>query len=494
VADGSGFGVSCGEEERNVKTEYREAKVVVSGGGVAGVCAAIASARQRVDTLLIERYGFLGGMLTGGNMVVLTTPSVGGIGKEIVDALMVQGAARRCPDDPPNYPIFHYSSERCTLTIAYEAEMAKLLLFQMAREAGVRLLLHSFITGAVVENGVVRGVTVANKSGTQIVRGDVIVDATVDGDVAASAGTPFRKGQTDKGILFAMTLLVRLSHVDWPRISEYSKTDPGLAKAIQRGIEAGELPYYKPRTREMVNYWGHPRPELSYLVREDEALMWGGTVEGVDGTNVEDLSRAEVEVREQFVSELNFLRKYIPGFENARIETTGVTIGVRDTRHIIGEYTLTGQDILDRRRFEDVVAYNVKGGFPANDIPYGCLVPKEIDGLLVAGNCISVVPGSTFMGLQLGSYNNIKDIPSMWTTGEAAGTEAALCTRFNVVPRKLDPKEIQKILYAQGALVSKDRIAELETAKLPSGRTVKEFYEATMAECRAYWRGRGEGV
>lgn len=477
-----------------MRAGYRGAKVVVAGGGVAGVTAAMASARQGVDTLLIERYGFLGGMFTGGNMVVLTTPSVGGIGKEIVDALLAQGAARRCPDDPPNYPIFHYRGERCTLTIAYDAEMAKLLLFKMAREAGVKLLLHSFITGAIVDHGVVRGVTVANKSGSQIVRGEVTVDATSDGDVAASAGAPFRKGQTEKGILFAMTLLVRLSHVEWPKVSAYSQTDPGLEKAIKRGVAAGELPYYKPRTREMANYWGHPAPELSYGVREDEVIMWGGTVEGVDGTNVDDLTRAEVEAREQFLSELTFLRKHIPGFANARIENSGVTIGVRDTRHIVGEYTLLGKDILDRRRFEDVVAYNVKGGFPVNDIPYRCLVPKEIDGLLLAGNCISVMPGSTFMGLQLGSYNNMKDIPSMWTTGEAAGTAAALCADLGVQPRKMDPKAIQKILSAQGALVGPERIAELESVKLPSGRTVKELYEGALADCRTYWRGRGEQV
>lgn len=476
-----------------MKTGYREAKVVVAGGGVAGFNAAIASARQGVDTLLIERYGFLGGMFTGGNMSVLTTPSVGGIGKEIVDTLMTQGHARRCPDDPPNYPILHYSSERCTLTIAYEPEMAKLLLFKMAKEAGVRLLLHSFITGAIVENGVVRGVTVVNKSGLQIVRGDVIVDATADGDVAADAGASFRQGQTDKEILFPMTMLVRLSHVSWTKLSEYSKTDPGLEEAIRRGMEKGELPYYKPRSREMVNYSGHPRPELSRLVREDEALLWGGTVEAVDGTNVDDISRAESEAREQFLSELDFLRKNIPGFEEARIEYTG-TIGVRDTRHIIGESTLTGQDILNRRRFKDVVAYNVKGGFPANDLSYGMLVPKEIDGLLVSGNCISVIPGSTFMGLQLGSYNNIKDIPSMCTTGEASGTAAALCVIHKVQPRKLDPNEIQKVLYALGSLVSQEQIAELESVRLPSGRTVKEFYEATMADCKAYWKKRGEQV
>jgi hypothetical protein len=372
--------------------------------------------------------------------------------------------------------------------------MAKLLLFKMAKEAGVRLLLHSFVTGAIVESKTVRGVTVVNKSGPEIVRGDVVVDATADGDVAADAGAPFRKGQTDKGILFAMTLLVRLSHVNWAQLTEYSKADPAWEKAIRRGMETGELPYYRPRTRDMVNYSGHPKPELSRLVREDEALMWGGTVEGVDGTKVDDITRAEVEVREQFLSELNFLRRNIPGFGDARIENSGVTIGVRDTRHIIGEYTLTGQDILNRRRFEDVVAYNVKGDLPANDLPYGMLVPKEIDGLLVAGNCISVLPGSTFMGFQLGSYNNIKDIPSMWTAGEAAGTAAALCARDKVQPRKLNPKNIQNILYSRGALVSKERIAEMESMKLPSGKTAKEWYEGTMADCKAYWKSRGEQV
>jgi 2-polyprenyl-6-methoxyphenol hydroxylase-like FAD-dependent oxidoreductase len=475
-------------------TGYREAQVVVAGGGVAGVNAAIAAARQGADTLLIERYGFLGGMFTGGNMTVLTTASVGGIGKEIEDALMAQGAARRCPDDPPNYPILHYSSERCTLTTAYDAEAAKLLLFRMVRDAGVRLLLHTFITGAVAENGCVRGVTVANKSGSQIVRGQIVVDATADGDVAASAGAPFRKGQTDQGVLFAMTLLVRLSRVDWPRLSAYSTSDPGLAAAIQRGIAAGDLPYYKPRSREMVNYWGHPRPELSRLVQDDEALLWGGTVEGVDGTDVDDLTRAEVEVREQFASELRFLQKYVPGFEQARVESSGVTVGVRDTRHIVGVSTLTGLDILSRNWYDDGVAYNVKGGFPANDIRYGCLVPADTDGLLVAGNCISVIPGSTFMGLQLGSYNNIKDIPSMWTTGEAAGTAAALCVRAGSQPRDLDPTDVRSVLYARGARVSPERINELERATLPSGRTVKEFYEGTMADCREYWRKRGEHV
>jgi len=477
-----------------MKVGYKRAEVVLAGGGVSGVNAAIASARNGVETLLIERYGFLGGMFTGGNMTVLNCPSVGGIGKEIVDLLMEQGFAKKCPDDPPNYPIFHYASEYCTMNILYDAEMAKIALFQMAKDAGVKLLLHTLVTGTVVEDEMLKGVIVENKSGRQIVEGDVIIDATADGDVAASSGAPFLKGQTDKGVLFAMTMLVRLSHVDWAKISEYSKDDYGLDKAIKKAMDNGELPFYKPRTREMANYWGHPRPELSHLLYDDEAMLWGGTVEGVDGTNVDDLTRAEVEAREQFMSEFTFLRKYVPGFEKARIESSGVSIGVRDTRHIIGEYTLTGLDILERRSFPDVVAYNVKGGFPVNDIPYGCLVPKEVDGLLMAGNCISVIPGSTKMGLQLGSFNDLKDIPTMWTTGDAAGTAAALCIKSKVLPRKLNINDLQKQLFAQNALITPEKIEKLEKVKLPSGKTVKAFYEANLSNMKAYWEKRGELV
>lgn len=474
-----------------MKYGFMDAEVVVVGGGVAGVSSSISSARNGAKTLLIERYGFPGGMFTGGNMTVLTSPPAGGIGKEIVNKLMEKGYAKKLNDDPINYGIFHYDSERCSMNVVYDAEMAKILLFNMLRESGVNLLLHTLATGAVMSNGVIKGVTVENKSGKQIIEGKVIIDATADGDIAAYAGAPYRKGQTERGLLFPMTMLVRLSHVDWVQISEYSRRDPGLEKVIKKAMDNGELPFYKSRRREMVKYWGHPAPELSRLLHDDEALLWG-TVERVDGTNVDDLTRAEVEVREQFISELNFLKKYIPGFEKARIQSTGVSVGVRDTRHIIGEYTLTGKDILERRSFPDVAAYNIKAGFPANDIPYGCLVPRTIEGLLVAGNCISVVPGTTAQGPEIGSFNDLKDIPTMWTIGEAAGTAAALCVKSHGVPRKIDIKEFQGRLFEQGALLKPEIIEKLENVKLPSGIAVKEFYERILLDRREYWIKRGQ--
>jgi len=470
---------------------YKFAEVVVVGGGVSGVCAALSAARNGADTLLIDRYGFLGGMFTGGNMTVLNSPPVGGIGKEIVDVLMKQGGAGRSPNDPPNYPIFHYASEYSTMNVVYDAEIAKTLLFDMVCKTDVKLLLHSYVTDVILDVDRMTGVLVVNKSGKQVIRGNVIVDATGDADLAAFAHAPFRKGQKE-GVLFAMTILVRLSNVDWRAVSEYSREDYGLKKAIRKATENGDLPYYKPRTREMPNYWGHARPELSHLLYEDEALLWGGSVEGVDGTNVDDLTRAEVKAREQYMMEIQFLRKYIPGFEKARIQRTSMSIGVRDTRHIVGMQTLTGKDILERRKFPNVVAYNVKGGFPANDIPYGCLVPQGVDGLLVCGNGISVIPGSTQMGLQIGSFNNLKDIPTMWTTGEAAGAAAALCVRSSVQPRIVVVERLQKLLTKQGALISSEKAKRLEQEVLPSGKTIGRLYEERLTDMRKYWKSRGE--
>ena len=198
-----------------MRSGYKSTEVLVAGGGVAGFCAAIASARNGVDTLLIERYGFLGGMFTGGNMIVLSSSPAGGIGKEIVDRLMQQGYAKKCLDDPPNYPILHYNAEWCTMNVVYDPEMAKILLFKMAKEAGVKLLLHTLVTGAIVENPDNKGCHGRKQIRQAGYQGDIIIDATADGDVAASSGVPFIKGQTEKGVLFAMTLLVRLSQVNW---------------------------------------------------------------------------------------------------------------------------------------------------------------------------------------------------------------------------------------------------------------------------------------
>ncbi len=467
---------------------YREADVVVAGGGPGGTTAAIAAARTGARVLLVEQLGFPGGMFTGGNMCVANCWPWAGLGKEIFGRLKERGAAISHPDDPPNYPVFHFGSYAWR-TVPYDPEMAKIVLFELLEEAGVKLLLHTYVTGAVVEGREVRGIVVENKSGRQVIRGKIICDGTADGDVTASAGAPFIKGQGEEKKLFAMTMLVRLSHVDWPRVSAYSTEDPGWDTGIARAMANGDLPHYTARTRDMVPYWGHPRPEMAHLWWEDGALLWGGTVEGVDGTDADSLTHAEVECRKQWLSELGFLRKYIPGFDQARVEDSGVTVGVRMTRNIVGEYVYTGYDILEEREFQDTAAYIVPLFL---GVPYRCLIPKAVDNLLISGRCISTTPGQTSSGPTLGSYNDMKSIPTVMTYGEAAGTAAALCVQQDVTPRELDPALLQESLSKHGALLDRGAIeAIIDGMRLPTGTPFRQYLKQRQADLRQYWEQQG---
>jgi hypothetical protein len=474
----------------NQSLGYQKAEVVIAGGGTGGVCAAIAAARNGADVLLIEQRGFLGGLFTGGNMILChwgARQFWGGLNNEIFTRLKDLGAAKFHPDDPPNYPLYHMRHRVC-LSVAYDPEMAKLVLFHLAEDAGVRLLLHSFVTRAVTEDRILRGVMVENKSGQQFIEGTIVCDGTGDGDVAASAGASFLKGVGENHQLFAMTMLVRLSHVNWEQITEYSLRDPAWDKAINTAKAMGDLPYYTPRLIDSVPYWGHPRPELGRLWYKDGALLWGGTVEGVDGTDAASLTRAEVECRKQWMSELQFLRKYIPGFASARVEHSGTSIGVRGTRHIEGEYRFTGYDILDKRVFPDAVAYIVP---LFQGVPYRCLVPKYVENLVIASKCLSTTPGQSVSGPTLGAYNDMKSISTVMSYGQSAGTAAALCVAEAVTPRALDVTLLQKTLRRQGALVGAETINTMKNARLPFGKSIAELLRSRLLRARQRWERMG---
>jgi hypothetical protein len=207
----------------------------------------------------------------------------------------------------------------------------------------------------------------------------------------------------------------------------------------------------------MIPYWGHARPELSHLWYDDGALLWGGNVEDADGTDGDSLTRAELESRTQWRSELDFLRKYIPGFERSRVENSPGVIGIRETRHIEGEYVYTMQDCKEDRKFPDTVAYFEHG----HHVPYRCLVPKGIDNLLLSSRCLSVEPGEIGMGPKRGVYSNSRSIVSTMSCAQASGTAAALCAGTGVVPRALNVATLQKALTDQGALVAQEYIEEL---------------------------------
>ncbi len=391
------------------------ADVVVCGGGPAGTAAAIAAARQGADTILLERYGCLGGLATGG--LVLVLPSfqdrgrqiVGGIGLEMRDRMVESGEAA-----------FRGGGDRS----AFDPEALKWLSVRMCREAGVRILHHVWVAGAIVEEGCVRGAIVESKAGRLAVRGKVVVDATGDGDVFASAGAEFETSRQYIG------LPCRLAHVDYERWEEARRQDgEAVARAIQAAIEAGGWEGFFAMSRM-------PTPD---------GLLWANTgFQELDGLDPEDLSYVETQGREAIRLTVEALRRTVPGFERVWLLDTASQVGVRRTRRLKGEYALTEEDVSQEdRRFEDAIGrgndYRREGR--AYDVPYRCLLPKAVDGLLTAGRCLS----STHEALE-----PLREIQVCWVTGQAAGTAAALAAQSGCAPREVEVAALQGKLREAG--------------------------------------------
>lgn len=407
-----------------------ENDVVAVGGGTAGLAAAVAASRNGVDTLLIERYGFLGGATTAGLVNPFMTFHAGeeqiieGIFQEIIDRLEnMNGYDRK--------------------NRAYDAEVMKIVADQMVEEAGVKLMLHSLVVDAVMEGNFIRGVLVENKSGRQRVMAKVVVDATGDGDVAVKAGAPYEKGRRIDGLTQPMTLNFRMGGVDTAKMPNRSE----LNKLYDEAKARGEISI--------------PRENLLWFptVRRGEIHFNTTRVVKVDGTSGKDLTYSEVEARRQMIGLVEFLKRKVPGFESAFLLVSGSQIGVRETRRVMGEYVMTEEDVLGARKFEDVVA---RGSYPIDihsptgegtvikrpppgasyDIPYRCLVPKGVENLLVAGRCVSCTHEAQAA---------IRVIPICMAMGQAAGTAAALAVKLKVTPREMDVTPLQKTLRELGA-------------------------------------------
>lgn len=441
-----------------------ETDVLVVGGGIAGVMAAVAAGRTGGRTLLVERFGSLGGTGTAAMMNLFYVPyaAARGLVRELFDRLIDRGGAI-----PGEF-------------VVYDPELYKVAALEMLDEAGVGLLLHTFVSDVVMEDRTLRGIVVENKSGRQAILSRVVIDASGDADVAARAGAPYVKGRERDGKMRPMTLIFRMGGVDVRRLVEYVRGHPedfspdplqcmldlehhmirifGFFKLVEEAKGRGEL-------------W----PDCHYFrvesVLPDRGVLTVNAtrVYGVDGTSAEDLSRAEIETRHQMIQLAHWARAHVPGFERSFILDSANTIGVRETRRIRGEYLMTEDDILAGRHYDDVVAVDAnqqnpreQGGHPPDgheggpqdrearelvarmfvyEIPYGCLVPREIDGLLVAGRCISVDHHADVYTRNQGSA---------MATGVAAGVAAALAARANVPPRAADTRAVQRELGRLG--------------------------------------------
>ncbi|MBV9148308.1 MAG: FAD-dependent oxidoreductase [Candidatus Eremiobacteraeota bacterium] len=441
----------------------QEYDVLVVGGGNAGCAAAIAAARHGARTLLVERYGFLGGTATAamvGPWMTFHSSSeqiVGGIAQEIVDRLVAKGAS-------PGH--LHDASDYVATITPFDPEVHKALLFEMMAEAGVDLLLHAYFLNALLDHRMVQGATFATVAGERPYRGRITIDATADAYVAASAGVATQQGD-DRGRVQPATLIFRISHVDLAQTAGYLRAHPDQVRTSlptdQRTPEALTAVaglydlWHEAREKGEVTI---PRELVSFFITpyHDEVTVNMTRVTNIDPLDPDDLTRAEVEARTQAMQLIDFFRRRVPGFANARIAATATQIGIRESRRIVGEYTLTRDDVLNARQFDDGVArsaypidlHNPSGSgtmthrLPAGksyEIPYRCLVPKAIDQLLVAGRCIS----TTHEALA-----STRLTPTVMTLGQAAGTAAALANEQNVTVRDLDAQLLRKTLIADG--------------------------------------------
>jgi ribulose 1,5-bisphosphate synthetase/thiazole synthase len=407
------------EPERKIPVTS-EVDVLVCGGGFAGVAAAVCAARMGVKVLLVERYGFLGGLVTGG-LVITTPPLDNGINREIGARLRAKGVYA---------PLQKPGAEMIALKMhAIDPEVVKYELVQMLGEQQVQLLLHTLIVGSIVEEGTVKGVLIENKAGRQAIRAKMVVDCSGDADVAAFARAPFRV------VKKPITMMFNMAGVDvdkvLSRVGNWSNLKNVVTDAVQRGALAFDLG----TTLE----WGTPGVHAECLIHPGEINVWSGNLRGVDALDPNQLTTAELVTREHVMRLVAFLRKDVPGFEQSWITLTSPILGVRATRQIVGGISPTMQEVRNTR-FADTVAKPY-----AEDtirLPYGTLLPQGVDNLLVAGRCISA--DEEAMG-------QLRLIPVCSATGEAAGTAAALAFKAGIPPAKLDVGQLQVTLAKQGA-------------------------------------------
>lgn len=411
------------EKEKELKV-YGSYDVAIVGGGCAGFPAAIAAARNGAKTLIIEQFPYFGGTATASLMANINgfrnqhkpdeLQTTKGIGEEVILNLIKAGGTGRSPYAAASV----HTDVKGDMSYAYaiDTEKFKYVTLKMVVDAGVHVLFHTYFSDVIMEGNTVTGIIIENKSGRQAVFGRVILDASGDGDVAARAGVPFWQTRHDEN--------KRLNDCLMYKISGYSDPD-----------------------------------EIHGCEYRDTMVLWGPTPGPGNGADGEELSNEEVKVRLAAYEDFEEKKKKTPALANAKIIDTGALLGVRQTRFIEGLYKITAEDVIEGRTFDDSVAmaanpiinyygYRRYLDHTGYEIPYRCLLPQNVDGLLVAGRCMSS---------DQQAYESWRAMAHVMAIGEGAGTAAALSALNKVEPKTLDVDLLKAQLIRQGAEIGQGK-------------------------------------
>jgi hypothetical protein len=436
-----------------------EADILVVGSGPAGLAAAIASAREGMSTILVEQYGCLGGAIAHVGVEGIAwyrhegTTDVEGIGIEF---------ERRAKELGGTYPEPQSQSE------ALDTEMFKYVADRLVEEAGVVPLLHCYAVEAVMDDNAIRGIVTESKSGRMALLAKRVIDASGDADIAFRAGAPCEKAPRDE--MMGVTVTFSCAGVNKERFLDYVRANPttygdwGKNWAIETtGKEDALFSPYLEEPFSRARQDGLIPMGLTSIGGTWSTLTDAGEATGLnmvympgyDCTDVWDLTKAEMEGRRQAMLAIEALRRYVPGFEHAKLRTFGMSVGVRDTRRIAGRYRLTERDVRNQARFEDSV-----GIFPEFidgrgllilpttgryfQIPFSILLPQKVENLLAAGRCVAS---------DRIAHASIRSMMCCTVTGQAAGVAAAISVKDEVRCGMVDIKRVQGALKKQGVRI-----------------------------------------
>jgi FAD dependent oxidoreductase len=414
-----------------------QSDVLVVGGGPSGLAAAVAARREGCKVTLVERYPYLGGLASGGMVLVLDDMhngdevTVTGLCMEMIERMARVGTCVYPPREERGqsealfrkwgrWGVHDFRSQLkpqpIVMAAAFDPDGWKRASNEMITEAGVDVRLHSWFSSAVVRDGRIRGVICETKAGREALLGDIVIDTTGDLDVAAAAGAKFTEGA------YIVTTVFRLGNVDTDEAERFAEAEPETFAKLDRQAK-----------RTIGGSW-----EFWWLKTPLPGVVWCNCphMTGYDGLKVEDLTRADFEGRKRIYALVEFARANMPGFADCFVVDVAPQLGIRQTRLLEGEYVVTKEDVVERVYFPDTVARG-------RDYytPYRSMLPREVDGLIVAGRHYSATETAQKIS---------REIPPCMSMGQSAGVAAALALAADVSPRRVEAHAICARVRAQG--------------------------------------------